>query len=63
MTLEGVIANAQDLERIQRLTDAGCFAPWFPAYARSHATLYVMRIWWLAAKHYLRHYPGPTVTE
>lgn len=63
MTFEAAIANAEDLERIQRLTDAGYFAPWFPTYSRHAAMAYLLRIWLLTVRHYSVPYPGPIVTE
>lgn len=63
MTWESIIANAEDLGRIQRLADAGHFAPWFPAFARNHAAAYMWRVWMLALTSRFRKYPGPTVTE
>lgn len=63
MTLEAAWANFEDLERIQRLANADHFAPWFPAYARHHATLYMMRILTLKIRYALRAYPGPMVIE
>lgn len=63
MTLEGAIANAEDLERIQRLADEGHFAAWFPTYSRNAALGYLLRIWLLTVRHYFVAYPGPTVTE
>ena len=62
MTLEAAFANAEDLERIQRLANAGHFAPWFPAYSQHHALAYVLRIWLLKITFQAIPYPGPTVT-
>lgn len=63
MTLESIQANLEDLERIQRLTTAGYFAPWFPAFARHHAMAYTLRIWLLKIRFEAKPYPCPTVTE
>lgn len=63
MTPEAIWANLQDLERIQRLANQGHFACWFPAYARHHALMYVLRILRLKLQYAVEPYPGPTVTE
>ncbi len=63
MTLEGAIANMQDLERIQRLANAGHFAPWFPEYSRKAAMRYVAHVTALAMVYRIFPYLGPVVTE
>lgn len=63
MTVEALIANAEDLARIQRLADAGHFAPWFPAYSRKAVMRCMGRVMALAITYRLIPYPGPVVTE
>jgi len=63
MSFEAVLANMQDLERIQRLADAGYFALWFPEYSRRAAMRYVAHVTALAMVYRIFPYPGPVVTE
>lgn len=63
MTLEAAIANAEDLERIRRLTILGHFESWFPTYSRNAAIACLMRVWLLKITFQVIPYPGPTVTE
>jgi len=63
MTFEGMLANAKDLDRIQRLADAGHFAPWFPQYSRKAAIRYLANVAALKMVYTVLPYPGPTVTE
>lgn len=63
MTPEAIIANAEDLARIERLTWEGRFAPWFPTYSRQRATAYMIRIMTLRIRYAFKPYPGPVVTE
>ena len=62
MTLEAAFANAEDLERIERLTILGHFAPWFPAYSRHAALACLTRVWLLKIMFRAIPYPSPTVT-
>ena len=62
MTLEGLIANYEDLKRLERLEKEGHLKPGFALEARRSLLRYLVRIAQLSAVFALIPYVGPTVT-
>lgn len=63
MTLEGMIANYEDLQRLRKLEKEGHFKPGFANQARDRVLGYLGRIAALASVFSFIPYCGPTVTS
>jgi len=60
--IEAILANVPDIEKLQRLEDAGTFKADFTDDAKAAIVRYVLRLCRLRAKYALRPYPGPKIT-
>lgn len=59
MTLEGLIANYRDLQRLKKLEKQGKFKSGFAAEAQQRSLAYLIRICELAAIDRVKPYDGP----
>jgi hypothetical protein len=63
MPLEALLANYEDLQRLERLEAAGHFRPGFAKYSRTACIKTLVRIFELAVSDLFIPYAGPTVTH
>jgi hypothetical protein len=60
--LEALLANVPDIEKLQRLEDAGTFKAGFTDDAKAAIVRYMLRLCRLRANYATRPYPGPKIT-